>query len=65
MLERRGRGWKPSATVSTSEGEIAVIAKVSDRDAWFARSEVFEGAELGNFEDGAIVTARIPIMTLV
>ncbi len=61
MLERRGRGWKPSATVSTSEGEIAVIVKVSNRDAWFARSEVFGGADIGSFEDGAIVTSRIPL----
>ncbi len=61
-LDRRARGIFPPATASTAEGEIAVIAKVSDLTSWLDRSEVFPGANLGNTPDGAkIVTARIPL----
>lgn len=61
-LDRRARGLLPPATVSTAEGEIAVIAKVSDLTTWLSRSEVFPGAILGNTTDGAhIVTARVPL----
>lgn len=61
-LERRARGLVPPATASTAEGEIAVIAKVSDLTSWLSRSEVFAGANLGNTPDGAyIVTARVPL----
>jgi subtilisin family serine protease len=61
-LDRRARGLVPPATASTAEGEIAVIAKVSDLTSWLNRSEVFAGANLGNTPDGAhIVTARVPL----
>jgi subtilisin family serine protease len=61
-LDRRARGLVPPATASTAEGEIAVIAKVSDLTSWLSRSEVFAGANLGNTPDGAhIVTARVPL----
>jgi subtilisin family serine protease len=61
-LDRRARGLVPPATASTAEGEIAVIAKVSDLTSWSSRSEVFEGANLGITPDGAyIVTARVPL----
>jgi subtilisin family serine protease len=61
-LDRRARGLVPPATASTAEGEIAVIAKVSDLTSWLSRSEVFAGVTLGNTPDGAhIVTARVPL----
>jgi subtilisin family serine protease len=61
-LDRRARGLVPPATASIAEGEIAVIAKVSDLTSWLSRSEVFAGANLGNTPDGAhIVTARVPL----
>jgi subtilisin family serine protease len=61
-LDRRARGLVPPATASTAEGEIAVIAKITDLTSWLSRSEVFAGANLGNTLDGAyIVTARVPL----
>ncbi|NCJ05426.1 S8 family serine peptidase [Synechococcales cyanobacterium C] len=61
-LDRRARGLVPPATASTAEGEIAVIAKISDLASWLNRSEVFPGANLGNNPDGTyIVTARVPL----
>ncbi|MBC8427822.1 S8 family peptidase [bacterium] len=65
LLERRDRGITTEATVSTSVGEIAVIAKVSDLDAWNGMSEVQIGAEVGSTPDGnRLVTARIPLSRL-
>ncbi len=61
MLNRRS-GKHSAATSSTGEGEVAVIAKVTDADAWIETDDVFTGADLGPAPDGAhIVTARIPI----
>lgn len=61
-LARRARGVVPPATSSTAQGEVAVIAKVSDLASWLNRSEVFAGANLGTTPDGAhIVTARVPL----
>ena len=66
LLERRRRGLIPTATASTERGEIAVIAKVTDRDAWRGMSEVREGADLGGGPafGGWLVTARIPLSRL-
>ena len=61
-LERRARGIIPPATVSTNEGEIEVIAKVSNLDNWLSLSEVFAGANVGTTPDNChIVTARVPL----
>lgn len=61
-LARRARGIVPPATASTAQGEVAVIAKVSDLTSWLSRSEVFAGANLGSTPDGThIVTARVPL----
>lgn len=62
LLEQQDQGITPPATASTEAGEVAVIAKVSDLEAWNNLSEVRVGAELGTTPDGQhIVTARIPI----
>jgi subtilisin family serine protease len=62
LLDRRARGIVPLATASTADGEIAVIAKVTDLTSWFNQSEVFAGTDLGQTPDGAyIVTGRVPL----
>ncbi len=65
-IEQRRRGRNAGATASTLEGEIAVIAKVADKEAWVALSEVQPGADIGPAPDGNghIVTARIPLARL-
>lgn len=65
LLEQRNRGLTTEATASTEAGEIAVIAKVSDLDAWNNMSEVRTGADIGSTPDGYhLVTARIPLERL-
>lgn len=62
LLDRTARGLPLKATASTAEGELAIIAKVSDLEAWFRQSEVFGGATLGTLPDGShIVTGRVPL----
>jgi subtilisin family serine protease len=60
-LRRHGERKLPSA--STGPDEVAVVAKVTDVDAWEGLSEVRIGARLGVAEaDGTtIVTGRIPV----
>lgn len=59
-LQQQGRS-KP-ATASTVLGEVAVMAKVSDVEAWEALSEVQPGVVIGEAgHDGAVVTARLPV----
>ncbi len=59
-------GRKLDASFSTTEDEIAVIARVSDTDAWIGLSEVRVGAEIGPAQDGesTIVTGRIPVQRI-
>ncbi len=65
LLEQRNRGLTTEATASTDAGEVAVIAKVSDLDAWNNMSEVRPGADIGSTPDGYhLVTARIPLQRL-
>jgi subtilisin family serine protease len=65
LLEQRNRGLTTEATASTEAGEVAVIAKVSDLDAWNNMSEVRLGADIGSTPDGYhLVTARIPLERL-
>lgn len=62
LLEQQEQGIIATARASTGTGEVAVIAKVSDLDAWNNLDTVRPGAELGTTPDGNhIVTARIPI----
>lgn len=50
------------ATASSSVDEIAVVAKVTDVEAWEGLSEVRIGARIGAAEEGGqIVTARVPV----
>lgn len=59
----RQNGGTKRATSSTSEDEIAVMAKVTDPKAWFNLTEVRAGAYIGKSDDPqcSIVTGRIPI----
>ncbi len=65
LLEQRNRGLRTQPTASTEAGEVAVIAKVSDLDAWNNLSSVRTGADIGSTPDGYhLVTARIPLNRL-
>lgn len=60
ILHRSGE--KKTATASTAEDEVAVIAKITDWKIWCGLTEVRASVFIGNTEDGdSIVTARIPI----
>ena len=63
LAARRDRGILEVASASTDQDEVAVIAKVSDVDAWKATSEVRVGATLGApaADGSSIVTGRIPV----
>lgn len=64
---KRASGQEKLRSSSTERNEVAVIARVSSRSDWEARSEVTAGAVLGApTPDGAgvvteIVTARVPV----
>jgi subtilisin family serine protease len=61
VLDRYDRGMRTQATATSSADEIGVIALVSDLRAWRERSDVREGATIGQTERGWLVTARVPI----
>jgi hypothetical protein len=56
-------GVRRNATTSTNEGEIAVVARVSDVAAWEGLTEVRTPTVITPLagEEGSIVTGRIPI----
>lgn len=62
LVARMRTGATKAASVSTAENEAAVIARVTDADAWTHLSEVRQPVIIGN-EDGKhwIVTGRIPV----
>ncbi len=65
VLARRKRGILEHPTVSSVEDEVAVIAEVDDLDGWLGLSEVLPGAVIASEgEEGAIVTARVPVSRL-
>src|SRR5262245_57994120 len=63
IVAMRRHGGRKAASASTAQDEVAVVAKVSDVEAWENLSEVRVGARVGPPEtDGSvIVTGRIPI----
>ncbi|MEO1376826.1 MAG: S8 family peptidase [Cyanobacteria bacterium J06635_10] len=65
LIQRRRHGLTTPPTASTEVGEVAVIAKVNDIEAWLAMSEVREGTQIGTTRSGeVIVTARVPVSRL-
>jgi len=66
LVAFRQHGEVKPATSSTSAGEVAVIAKVSDLEAFEQMSEVTTGVAVGETaSDGTtIVTARVPVARL-
>lgn len=55
-------GVAKAATASTAENEAAVIARVSDADAWLSLSEVRDATVIGKSGDThSVVTGRIPV----
>ena len=63
LVARRLYGAIERPGTSTGRDEVAVIAKVTDRDAWEGLSDVRMGGVVGGADqDGTlIVTARIPV----
>ena len=63
LVARRLYGAIERPGTSTGQDEVAVIAKVTDRDAWEGLSDVRMGGVVGGADqDGTlIVTARIPV----
>ncbi|MEM9927189.1 MAG: serine protease, partial [Cyanobacteria bacterium P01_D01_bin.50] len=47
LIQRRRHGLTTPPTASTEVGEVAVIAKVNDIEAWLTMSEVREGTQIG------------------
>lgn len=55
-------GVVKTSTASTAENEAAVIARVSDADAWLSLSEVRDATVIGKSGDmHSVVTGRIPV----
>jgi subtilisin family serine protease len=61
LVARKRQGARKRASASTGVDEVAVVAKVTDADAWEALSEVRIGARIGKDTTDVIVTGRIPI----
>lgn len=62
LVAQMRTGVTKTASASTSENEAAVIAKVSDPDAWMGLSEVRDATLIGKADGGgSIVTGRIPV----
>jgi subtilisin family serine protease len=61
MADRSRRGFRPAATAASDQGEIAVIARVKDFEAWRAMTEVRTYQPIARAADGVIVTGRIPL----
>jgi subtilisin family serine protease len=65
MVERKRRGFISRTTASTDRGEVPVIARVEDPEAWRALPDVRGGAEVGPAREGGIlVTGRVPVERL-
>ncbi len=62
LVTRMRSGVTKTASASTAENEAAVIARVSDADAWMSLSEVRDATVIGKTDGGSsIVTGRIPV----
>jgi subtilisin family serine protease len=67
LVMRAQQGVRKLATSSTGVDEVAVVAKVTDVDAWEALSEVRVGALIKSYDkddDTSLVTARIPVQRI-
>jgi subtilisin family serine protease len=60
-VSRRQRGLLTLATASSDEAEIGVLVLVDDKDQFEARTDVRQGAMIGQVDDGWLVTARVPL----
>jgi hypothetical protein len=61
LVTRMRSGATKIASASTAENEAAVIARVTDPDAWLSLSEVRDANLIGKADGGSIVTGRIPV----
>lgn len=62
LIAQLRSGVTKTASASTAVNEVAVVARVTDADAWLSLSEVRDANVIGKSEDGSsIVTGRIPV----
>jgi hypothetical protein len=62
LVARMRSGMTKSASASTAENEVAVIARVTHADAWLSLSEVRDATVIGKMDDNnSIVTGRVPV----
>ena len=61
LVARYRQGMRKPASASSDVDEVAVIARVSDPNAWEALSEVRVGSRFGDGPSEVIVTGRIPV----
>lgn len=62
LVAQMRSGVTKSASASTAENEVAVIARVTDTNAWLSLSEVRDATVIGKGEGNyAIVTGRVPV----
>lgn len=62
LVDRRRRGQPIAASASTAPNEVAVVALVSDVDAWMARPDVLPGFVIGKAAPRRwVVTGRLPV----
>ncbi|MBZ4417585.1 S8 family peptidase [Myxococcus sp. RHSTA-1-4] len=68
LVEKGQRGFRPRATSSTQTGQVAVVARVRDVDAWWAHPDVNPGVLLGSRDTGGergyLCTARVPLQRI-
>ncbi len=63
-LDRYRRGMRTVATAASTSEEVGVVGLVSDLPTWRERTEVKEGATIGETDRGWLVTARVPMARL-
>ena len=62
LIVQMRSGVTKTASVSTAENEVAVIARVTDADVWLNLSQVRDATVIGKTGgDSSIVTGRIPV----
>ncbi len=65
LIAQMRSGATKTASASTAENEVAVIARVTDADSWLGLSEVRDATLIGATDGGdSIVTGKIPVMRI-
>ncbi len=65
LIAQMRSGITKTASASTAENEVAVIARVTDAGSWLGLSEVRDATLIGATDGGdSIVTGKIPVMRI-